>query len=726
MPSEVGRPTVRRLTIAGLDAGPTYWRVLRLDSTGVSGTGEFEYHFGPPTLGAPTTGSTVQWPVIFTWSSLAGAASWDVGIANGTLGPPGDPGGNGATFETAASPGTALRPGSISWRVRPVTADWHRGDWATGSFTLASHAVGVSSPADSADLRPGDIRFIWTDAGNPDDWFTVDVATSPTFATLIDSVVTTRHDWVPTIDYPVGVLYWRVRAVDDFGTTGVSSTRSINIVPSPDATPPTGSVSIDSGASATASTSVMLSVSASDATSPVSYVALSNDGSTWTTRPYAASQSWTLSTGDGSKTVYAKWRDAAGNWSAVKSDTIVLDTTAPAGSITIAAGAASTASAAVSVSVPATDTGSGVTQIALSNDGATWTTRSYAASQSWTLSVGNGTRTVYAKWRDGAGNWSAVKSDTITLDTAAPTGSLTIASGARYATSTSVSLAVPASAVSGVSQVALSNDGATWTTRSYGATQAWTLPATNGTRTVYAKWRSGAGLWSGIASDTIVLDTVAPTATGPTNGFVAGSSQSGSSMSVALGWAGADATSGIARYELGQSIDGGAYATVSTSLTSANLTRALAAGHTYRFRVRAIDRAGNIGAWAYGSSFHLSAYQESSSRIHWSGTWHTGSSASYWAGHDRYASAAGAKASLTFTGRGFAWVGSTGPNRGYAKVYVNGTLVKTINLHASTTHNRRVLFAKSWTTSASRTITIRVSGTAGHPRVDLDALVTAS
>jgi hypothetical protein len=191
-------------------------------------------------------------------------------------------------------------------------------------------------------------------------------------------------------------------------------------------------------------------------------------------------------------------------------------------------------------------------------------------------------------------------------------------------------------------------------------------------------------------------------------------------------WSGSDSGSGIDHYQLALNTDGGSYATLSSSLTSPSYTRALAAGHTYRARVRAIDKAANVGAWTYGSSFRLTAYQESSARISWSGSWHTASSTSYWGGRQRYATAAGAKASLTFTGRNIAWVGSVGPTRGWARIYINGVYVKSISLYATSAASRRVLFTKSWSTSATRTITIRVSGTTGHPRVDVGAFVVAT
>jgi hypothetical protein len=227
------------------------------------------------------------------------------------------------------------------------------------------------------------------------------------------------------------------------------------------------------------------------------------------------------------------------------------------------------------------------------------------------------------------------------------------------------------------------------------------------------------------ATRTWIIDTTSPTTTAPTKS-ISGSTITSGKSAVRFTWSGSDSGSGIDHYQLALNTDGGSYATLSSSLTSPSYTRALAAGHTYRARVRAIDKAANVGAWTYGSSFRLTAYQESSARISWSGSWHTASSTSYWGGRQRYATAAGAKASLTFTGRNIAWVGSVGPTRGWARIYINGVYVKSISLYATSAASRRVLFTKSWSTSATRTITIRVSGTTGHPRVDVGAFVVAT
>jgi hypothetical protein len=217
-----------------------------------------------------------------------------------------------------------------------------------------------------------------------------------------------------------------------------------------------------------------------------------------------------------------------------------------------------------------------------------------------------------------------------------------------------------------------------------------------------------------------------PTTSNPTNAFLTGWGLSSAKPILRFGWVGTSLDSTVDHYQLAISTDGAAFATIDPGVTDTSYTLALTTGHAYRARVRAVDATGNIGAWAYGTAFKLTAYQESSRSIHWSGTWRTGTSAAYWGSHERYSSAAGAKAGLTFTGRMFAWVGSVGPSRGWAKVYVNGVLVKSVNLNAAVNANRQVLFATTWPTAKSRTVTIRISGTAGHPRGDLDGFIVGS
>jgi hypothetical protein len=499
-----------------------------------------------------------------------------------------------------------------------------------------------------------------------------------------------------------------------------------------DTDPPVATMVINHDDALTTDAYVVLTMHASDASS-ITSVRISCDQIHW---EFAGTPDgdwgWSVSdpacsSGEGLKTIFVEFGDEYGNKTVV-SDSIVLENAGPIGMIILADGSTVVLYPTVTVSVVASDAGSGVSQVALSNDGTTWTTRAYAPTQTWQLSPGDGIKTVFSKWRDGYGHWSMPRSDAVKLDTLAPTGTFSIAGGAGYTKATAATLTVAATdAGSGVSQVALSNDGSTWTTRAYAASQAWTLPATNGTLTVWVKWKDSAGHWSAVKTDTIVLDTVAPIATALTWKLgPAGSALVSGAIPVSLAWTGSDATSGIARYNLSQQVDGGTWTSLSTTLTSTSLTRTLTPGHTYRYAVRAVDRAGNSGAWSYGATFGLTAVQQSSSRVVYHGTWTNSTSTTWWGGTAKGSSSAGATASLTFTGRQFAWISLRAYNRGKAQVYVNGVLVATVDLYSATLLKQRVAWSATWSTSATRTVLIKVLGTATRPRIDVDGFITGT
>jgi hypothetical protein len=102
--------------------------------------------------------------------------------------------------------------------------------------------------------------------------------------------------------------------------------------------PPTGSISINSGANYTKSIAVTLSLSAQDTGSGMgsgAQMRFSNNNLNWTTpEAYLTLKSWNLTSGDTAKTVYVKFKDAAGNWCNAYSDTIKLDTVKPTITIT--------------------------------------------------------------------------------------------------------------------------------------------------------------------------------------------------------------------------------------------------------------------------------------------------------------------------------------------------------------------------------------------------------
>lgn len=93
---------------------------------------------------------------------------------------------------------------------------------------------------------------------------------------------------------------------------------------------PTGTMTINNGLASTSTPNVTLTMTAMDIEGEAIEMRFSNDGITWSGwEPNISTKSWTLSNGDGSKTVYMQLKDTAGNLSNVFSDTIVLDTTPP-------------------------------------------------------------------------------------------------------------------------------------------------------------------------------------------------------------------------------------------------------------------------------------------------------------------------------------------------------------------------------------------------------------
>ncbi len=61
--------------------------------------------------------------------------------------------------------------------------------------------------------------------------------------------------------------------------------------------------------------------------------------------------------------------------------------------------------------------------------------------------------------------------------------------------------------------------------------------------------------------------------------------------------------------------------------------------------------------------------------------------------------------------------------RGKVRIYVNGVYQATVGTYPSSASYRAVVWQKTWSSSATRTIKLVVSGTSGRPRVDLDAFV---
>lgn len=128
-----------------------------------------------------------------------------------------------------------------------------------------------------------------------------------------------------------------------------------------------------------------------------------------------------------------------------------------------------------------------------------------------------------------------------------------------------------------------------------------------------------------------------------------------------------------------------------------------------------------IATWK--STHVTNAYQETSSRIRYSGWWSLQRHSSHMRGAIKSTRQRSARVTFTFTGSAVAWVGPRRLDRGKAKVYVDGRYIKTVDTYASTLRPRQVLFTRTWTRAGKHTLTIVALGTAGRPRVSVDALV---
>ena len=283
-----------------------------------------------------------------------------------------------------------------------------------------------------------------------------------------------------------------------------------------DSSPPSGSISIEAGATYATTPTVTLTLSATDNVAGVADMRFSNNGSAWSAwQAFATSRTgWDMTasayggTGsDGTKTVYVQYRDGLGNASGSFSDTIILDTVNPTGTIAVNGGATYTQSQSVTLNLTQTDNGSGPFQHRFSNDGTSYSTyEAVASTKAWTLTAGDGTKTVSYQVKDNAGRESGIASDSIILDTVNPTASVSINGGAATSTSATVILTVSAfDATSGVASTQASNDNVTFLTVT-GASPTWTLSAGDGLKTVWYRVIDNAGR-STTVSDTITLAT---------------------------------------------------------------------------------------------------------------------------------------------------------------------------------------------------------------------------
>ncbi len=231
------------------------------------------------------------------------------------------------------------------------------------------------------------------------------------------------------------------------------------------------------------------------------------------------------------------------------------------------------------------------------------------------LSIGPKTATLSIESDDPRNNVVTVSLKGLGTDTLPPKGSLTINGGAKYAGKRAITLSLTASDNGGGPiQMCISSTTACSSWTAFSSPVKWTLPAGDGTKTIYASFKDRFGNANLTPfSDSIVLDT-----TRPTNGSLTAFPVRGQitifarlvdlmpfpgNGQINLKWAGfSDSLSGIARYKLAYGT-AGFPANCSTGViyrgTGNSFSHSgLSAGTTYYYRLCAVDRAGNVSTGA--------------------------------------------------------------------------------------------------------------------------------
>jgi len=269
---------------------------------------------------------------------------------------------------------------------------------------------------------------------------------------------------------------------------------------------PSVELAVGDGSGYTDRTDVYLTVNATLATA----CRFSNDAIHWNTwAPYYARVSWVLTSGEGTKTVYAQCRSESGQVSDTASDSIILDTSPPPYiSISINNGARRVNSRDVTLGLYAF---AGY-QCKFSNDNPySWTNlEPYATRKAWTLSPGDGTKYVYYDCKKLNGDDVGTASAQVYLYQIAPGPpanlDIEINGGSSTTQSRNVELTLSAERAS---ECRFSEDQYSWTGwEDYASRRDFTMSSGDGLKTVYYQCRNDYG--QKMAYSTIYLQADPP------------------------------------------------------------------------------------------------------------------------------------------------------------------------------------------------------------------------
>ncbi len=354
----------------------------------------------------------------------------------------------------------------------------------------------------------------------------------------------------------------------------------------------------------------------------------------------------------GQHTIYVQGQDALNNWGPANSVLLTIDKTGPTTSMVLTPSLLN-ASATVSLQVNGDDTASGGSNViaaeytvdggaAISMGAPNQTGPAAAFSVTFAAPTTPGAHTIQARTQDALGNWSALQSATLTVDTTAPGTTNVVASpnpnnGAQSspsATLNSPAIRVDATFIDPVSagvQSAIAaaegfidininappangtgfafqaNDGLfnSPSEAGYGLAPLSTISLlSNGTHTLYVHAKDAAGNWGPYATGQLIIDRAAPVLTAASVSPTTSPGVSSVTLTTTANdpAAGGSPTTGIAAVEWFEGADPGVgngnvtfaaqpYASPSTLNTPINVSALTSGAHTLSVRVR--DAAGN-------------------------------------------------------------------------------------------------------------------------------------
>jgi hypothetical protein len=228
-----------------------------------------------------------------------------------------------------------------------------------------------------------------------------------------------------------------------------------------------------------------------------------------------------------------------------------------------------------------------------------------------------------------------------------------------------------------------------------------------------------------LASFSDTPDTTPPTITRAPDIRMATGTTLGSALPATLSWAGTDNLSGICRYMVQRATGSGAFASLVPPFpTALSMSTSLTPNVKYTYRASAKDCSDNVSSSLAGPSATVAVVQNSNSLLKYQGSWRRNFRVSDASGGSiSYATTKYANVTLNFTGRQIAWVASKSSTRGRAWVYVDGKLLKVVNLYASGMHRRQIVFTRAFATNGPHRIRIFNQATRGHSLIDIDAFV---